>query len=326
MQVKQEDYDVGVIVGRFQVDELHVGHRQLIEDVRSEHDKVIIFLGLAPVMNTINNPLDFETRKQMILAEYPDVTVLGIKDVAENKAWSQTLDARIGEVVSPTQSVVLYGGRESFIEDPITGEPIYQGEYMTRELVSDVIVRGTDIRKRLAKQTKALPEFRHGVIWASANRFPTVFTTVDVAIFRDDYTKILLGRKKEESKYRLIGGFADPRDSSFEHTAVREMGEETSLYVLDGASSALEYLGSYNIDDWRYRGEVDCIRTMLYAVSPLGGPTPGDDIHELKWFDVDKVEDQLYMVVDHHHEILGRALEHAREKQLAGKPVEAVTH
>ena len=40
--------DVGIIVGRFQVDELHDAHVDLIQYVFDQHPKVIIFLGLSP--------------------------------------------------------------------------------------------------------------------------------------------------------------------------------------------------------------------------------------------------------------------------------------
>jgi len=307
MKIKQEPYDTAVIVGRFQVDELHSGHVELIQSVCDEHEKVIIFLGLSPVVNTKNNPLDFEARKQMLLDRFPDVNVLYIKDVDSDELWSKTLDKQIGDLVSPNHTVVLYGSRGSFIEP-------YTGKYPTIELEPESYISGTDIRNRLSKSVKASPDFRAGVIWAAANRFPTVFTTVDVAIFNDDYTKILLGRKETEEKFRLIGGFSDVRDESFEHSAAREMQEETGLSTSGGVSD-FEYLGSFNIDDWRYRGEVDGIRTILYAVRPMtGGARPGDDIYELRWFGLNQIE-PWRQIVPQHHEILMEAVRYGNQMQ-----------
>ena len=76
MQAKAQKYDIGVVVGRFQVHELHQAHRDLLDHVTAEHRKVVVVLGLSPLMNTISNPLDFEARKQMIQAEYPNAIVL----------------------------------------------------------------------------------------------------------------------------------------------------------------------------------------------------------------------------------------------------------
>ena len=47
--------DVGIIVARFQVHELHDAHRDLINSVLDRHDRVIIFLGLSEVRNTKRN-------------------------------------------------------------------------------------------------------------------------------------------------------------------------------------------------------------------------------------------------------------------------------
>ena len=119
--------EVGVLVGRFQVDELHDGHKMLINRVSNTHEKVILFLGLSPARVTRNNPLDFESRKQMILSVYPNVNVLYIKDVPSDDVWSKNLDQQIRDLVGPMATVVLYGGRESFIDH-------YTGKYPTEEI------------------------------------------------------------------------------------------------------------------------------------------------------------------------------------------------
>ena len=59
MKAKETKTDVGVIVGRFQVHELHEGHRGLIDTVRDKHDKLIMFLLLARLRNTLRTPPRF---------------------------------------------------------------------------------------------------------------------------------------------------------------------------------------------------------------------------------------------------------------------------
>lgn len=277
MQPATEQYDIGVIVGRFQVHELHQAHHDLINFVCDRHSKVIIVLGLSPLPVSTNNPLDFESRKQMLLADYPDVNVLYINDMAEDGPWSKRLDALIKSVVAPRQTVVLYGGRDSFIDH-------YEGKYPTQELVQSTFMSGTAQRKEIARSsTRASADFRAGAIWASQARFPTVYTTVDIAVLNEDRTQLLLGRKPGETLYRFLGGFADPASESFEHDARREVAEEGGIEVGDVA-----YIGSFNIEDWRYRNEPDSIRTMLFTAKYLHGrPTPGDDIEEVRWFDIE---------------------------------------
>jgi bifunctional NMN adenylyltransferase/nudix hydrolase len=266
--------EVGVVIGRFQTHELHEAHIDLISTVLNQHPKVIIFLGLSPVKVTYNNPLDFESRKQMILEKFGDkVIVLYIKDINSDELWSKRLDEQIGDVVGPTQKVTLYGGRDSFISH-------YKGKYSTVELESERIMSASEIRKGISAKVKSSPDFRAGVIWASQNQYPKVFTTVDIAVFNEDGSKILLARKPDEKLYRLIGGFADPRSDSFEMDAKREVSEEAHIEIGD-----LQYLGSHKIDDWRYRNETDKIKTLLFSAKYIfGSPQADDDIAELRWF------------------------------------------
>ena len=277
-KIEKPTADVGVIVGRFQVHELHEAHLDFIRTICNEHPKVLIFLGLSPCMVTQNNPLDFESRKQMILEKFPNVNVLYIKDIANDDGWSIDLDEKISDIIGPNQSVVLYGSRDSFIE-------LYKGKYPTQELVQEVYISGTEIRRSISKKVKNTPEFRAGVIWAAYNQYPKVYATVDIAVFNEECNKILMARKPKEDKYRFIGGFASPTSISYEADARREVSEEAGIEVSDP-----QYVGSYFIDDWRYKNEVDKIKTILYACKILyGKPQAGDDVCEVRWFGIKEI-------------------------------------
>lgn len=277
----KEAAEVGVLVGRFQVNELHEGHKALISYVMAKHPKVILFLGLSPVRVTRNNPLDFEARKQMVLNEYPNVNVLYIKDVSSDEVWSKKLDDQIRDLVGPMATVALYGGRESFIDH-------YTGVYPTEEVQEKEFKSGTSLRQKLGAHVKADPAFRAGVIWAAYNRYPTTYPTIDVAIWNEDHTQLLMARKPRESKYRFIGGFVMP-GQTLEETCRREVDEEAHISITDP-----EYIGSFPVDDWRYRREMDGILTSLFqAKHQFGRPTPDDDIEELKWFSIGEKGDAV---------------------------------
>lgn len=297
MTIKQNPpTEVGVIVGRFQSPFLHEAHKELIEDIRSRHPKVIIFLGLSPLLGTTNNPLDFESRKQMILSEYPDVNVLYIKDIVCDKKWSENLDRTIRDILSPSQKATLYGSRDSFL-------PYYSGKYPTMELVSEKQISATEIRKRIAAKVKNSDDFRAGVIWASQNKFPIVYSAVDIAVFNEDCTKLLLGRKPNQVFYRFIGGFSDVNSSSFEEDARREVMEEANIEI-----THLQYLGSFRINDWRYRKEVDKINSLFYsAIYCFGQAKAQDDIEEVKWFDYSSLKEEE--LVPEHREMFRRLKE-----------------
>lgn len=294
MKVKADKYDVGVLIARFQVHELHQAHKDLINTVLENHDRVLLFLGNAPVKGTRNNPLDFHSRKQMVLAEYPQLEVSYINDLPCDEAWSERLDGMIEDQLTPSQTVVLYGGRDSFIRH-------YYGDLPVIEFEPEVWFSGTEVRQGVAAAgaTDSI-KWRAGAIWATSNRYPTVFTTVDVALFNEDGTKILLAHKKTdpENRYRFVGGFASVDSASFEDDAIREVTEETGLEI-----SPPQYLWSGLVDDWRYRGEQDKIKTLLFGTKVLfGTPTPGDDLKggHLKWFDLDGFE-LVNMVAQHKH-------------------------
>lgn len=306
MKVEEPHYDVGVIVGRFQEHELHSAHRNLIQHVCDEHDKVIVVLGLSPVVGTQQNPLDYEARKQMILDEFPEVTTCFIKDVNDDALWSKRLDERVEDILTPTQTAVLYGGRDSFIRH-------YSGKFSTRELHQEEWVSASEIRRSIAKaSTHGNPEFRRGAIWAAFNRFPTAFPTVDVAIFNDNWTKLLLGRKPYEKQFRLIGGFANPESETYEQDARREVMEETGVEITDP-----QYIGSAKIDDWRYRGEVDKIKTLLFVAKyQHGTPKPNDDIAEVKWFAVSELIAHPELVVPNHRHLLDLAVADAQFRRV----------
>ncbi|MFY7998257.1 MAG: NUDIX domain-containing protein [Candidatus Kapaibacteriota bacterium] len=262
--------DTGVIVGRFQIHDLHEAHRAIIESVLAQHRKVIMFLGVSATLVTKHNPLDFVARKEMILQAFPQLTVLALPDMPSDKDWSKALDQRIREV-APVGGVMLYGGRDSFIS-------CYFGDFPTQELEQRVFVSGTEVRKNVSSEVKSTPDFRAGVIYAAYNQYDKVYPTVDVAIVRDD--TVLLGKKPNQAKYRFIGGFADPRDDSYEQSATREALEETGAEVGD-----VRYLGSAKIDDWRYASESDKIMTLFFTAKYVFGRIqPQDDISELRFF------------------------------------------
>jgi len=295
--------DVGVIIGRFQVDELHEAHLKLIQTVINNHSKVIIFLGLSATKCTINNPLDFEARKQMILQSFPEINVLYIKDEPSDIRWGKRLDETIKDLIGPRQTVLLYGGREGFMEQ-------YSGEFETYELKQTSFVSGRDIRKTISNKVKSSEDFRKGVIWATMNQWPKVYPTVDIAIFNDDYTDILLARKPNENMFRLVGGFVNPGET-FETAARREVAEETGLEITDP-----QYIKSVVIDDWRYRSESSKITTALFISKKMFGiPKPQDDICELKFFklsdiNLDKTNFYELNIVEEHRYLLECVLKH----------------
>jgi len=127
------------------------------------------------------------------------------------------------------------------------------------------------------------------------NTFPITHPVVDVAIFNSDNTRILVGRKEYEKKFRFVGGFVDVNDDSIEQTVKREAMEETNLEI-----GNLQYICSKKVDDWRYWGDKDrSLMTHFYRANKISGDEkPGDDIVELLWIDLNKINNDM-LVSEH---------------------------
>lgn len=276
------DEAVSVVVARFEVATLTAGHRQMLDYVLSKgYGTNLMILGVAPTLCTKQNPLDYESRRLMIESEYPGrFSFAYIKDCHDDSVWSKNLDGIIDDLRG-NRAPVLIGSRDSFFEH-------YSGKYRDNfeEYKQQVFISGTEQRRQLSRQIKNSAEWRAGVVYATQNKYPTVFSTVDCAIFDDQtLSRIYLAKKDREIGYRFVGGFADPRDDSFETTARREAAEETGLEC-----DILQYVASQKIDDWRYRSEEDKIITHLFAMTrTFGRAKADDDISELRLFEFDKV-------------------------------------
>lgn len=88
---------IAILPVRFQNSYLHAGHKNLIDFAQDENDMVLIVLGTNPTRLTVDNPLSFDMRKEMIQTEYPKVAVVGLPDYKYDSVWSEKLDEMIGK-------------------------------------------------------------------------------------------------------------------------------------------------------------------------------------------------------------------------------------
>ena len=284
------DTQVGVIIGRFQVPDLHKGQKALISEVFQRHRKVLILLGVSPVKISRNNPLDYMTREMMIKKSYPKAVVLPIRDQPSNISWSKSVDDIISSAIGD-DTVTLYGSRDSF-------KPAYSGRFEAVDLPSSIEMTGTETREAASKEVRSESAYRVGVIYASFNRYPISYQCVDAVIWRikNQEHQILLGRKRTDfpGEYRLIGGFTSPQDESLEDSVKREAIEETGLALHDP-----KYIFSKRVEDWRYRKEKDKILTAVFSMQYFFGKEEAkDDIDELMWFEVKNIR-QNEIVSEH---------------------------
>jgi bifunctional NMN adenylyltransferase/nudix hydrolase len=268
----------GVIIARFQTPSLHEGHLSLIRQVKQKHNRLIIVLGVSPVKGSRKNPLDYYTRERMLKNLFSDVIILPLSDQAIDKIWSQKLDDLLSNNF-PQETFVLYGSRDSFI-------PSYSGRYNTEALPPVQDFNATAQREAISDKVFDTEEFRSGVIYNTYNIYPKVYPTVDIALFRQQRKQLLLGRKPNEIAWRLPGGFSDPTDNSFEMAARRELREECG----EIEAGPMQFELSLQMDDWRYRSEVDKIITTLFSTDLLfGDPAAADDLAAMRWVNVNEI-------------------------------------
>lgn len=304
-KINFKQYDVGVIVGRFQTHMLHEAHKELINTVCSNHNNVVIFLGVSAINYTKNNPLDYITREKMIKDLYPNILVIPIKDEKKDTDWSITLDRKIDEIF-PEKSKLFYGGRDSFIK-------YYTGKYMdnTYELEQNVFTSATKIREELRNKSLMSSDFRAGICYAVSNQYDITYPTIDVAILSSD-GKILLGKKHYEDKYRFIGGFIDRKDESAEITVRREVMEEAGNIEIDN----IQYVASSSINDWRYKNEKSGIMSFFYTADYIyGKPEAADDLAEVKWFKIDELINYSDLIIEEHRHFFEKLVIKLKDKK-----------
>lgn len=275
--VDLKSISVGVIIGRFQVNKLHDGHRELINYVLNNHKEVIIMLGVPRMQNTKRNPLPFAARKAMLQKEFKTVNIVPILDQRSNAKWSYEVDSIIPNVYGD-KSAVIYGSRDSFI-------PYYSGKYPVVELEESNPYNGTNIREEVARETLDSDDFRSGIIYSSYGQKASTDPTVDIVV-HDYEGKILLCRKPDESQFRFFGGKVERTDKSYEAAALRELKEESGGSLEVGKP---KYITSMSINDWRYKSEDSGIMTTLFLTGRnFGMARATDDLTggEVKWFDV----------------------------------------
>lgn len=279
------DNTIGVVIARCQVPDLHPGHKAVLASVVSRHRRIIVMLGVSAIPSTVSNPLDYQTRVQMLMQHVPDAVFYPLRDMpGDNAGWSKSVDGAL-HTLFPTGTFALYGGPDSFL-------PAYSGRWPKVEL--DMVretLGGTQLRALCAAQPVDSPVFRAGVIYGAINRFQPVHSVIDLAIIKHDIDctadrpcspMVLMGRKSSEggAGYRFVGGFADHFDASLESAAAREGSEETGALSF----SSPIYVGSRKIPDRRYIGTGQSVITsMFYSIYVSGYPRATDDMAEIAW-------------------------------------------
>lgn len=249
---------LAVIIGRFQTPYLHKGHIKLIEEAKSISNDILILIGCTAAVGTDKNPLDYKTRALMFYEAgvLSNPIIQPLHDVPSDKDWSDQIDEWV-RVLGYKEAIIL-GGRDNSIQGS------YSGKHEVKIIEAYGDHAASTLRKKVAKEPLHCPEFRSGIIYHVENRYPIVYSTVDVALINKE-GRYLMGKKGD--KFMFIGGFVDVNDKSLLDAALRELKEETGIRPKEEAWSKtiLKYVISIKINDSRYKNTKDSIITHLFT-------------------------------------------------------------
>lgn len=299
--VNTDNYStLGVMIGRYQIDDLHDGHIACIDEVSRRHRRVLILIGERDTPATDVLPLPAFIRQQMLMEKFPGVTVIPIMDHDSDEVWSQNVD-KIVKLIAGPSGAILYSGRKGFI-------PHYSGRYPTVELEMNIDhISATERRAQIAQNPYAnSSEFRAGMIYQMQHLIPRTYEAVDIAMLRMDAEnnpEVLLVRKPLTKKWRFPGGHVEGTELTID-AARREMREETGLVF----ESTPKLVGEYLVNDWRVRDTDKAFyRTFLYAGwYAWGNALAQDDVEEARWFSVRGLtfSKTCHLVVPEHQDLL----------------------
>lgn len=314
---------VGVVIGRFQVSELHVGHREIISTSIKENDETIILVGTSRRDFDSRDPLSFEIRRKMLKDYTPNISnILPLPDKGDNEEWSNYIDLMLRILYNGEAKVTIYGSRDSFIT---SGS--YKGIHKTKEIQPINSISGSESRNNInlnyfySLTHNNARNFREGIIYSQNNRRPMNYPTVDMACILDNH--LLLARRSSTDLWRFPGGFLSDTDNSLQAAASRELQEETGLIIpkdkfifVDSArgNDPVRYndKSKDKIITCLFVAEVSCIKECGVTEARAG-----DDVKEVKWFNLK--EDITPHIIKNHQNLfffLKRYLEINKNNQL----------
>ncbi len=110
-------YDSGLIVGRFQT--FHKGHQRLVETGLTLCDRLLILVGSAQECGTVRNPLNIQTRIDMIRTVYDTdrIMIYGLSDMTDENdirpEWGRYLLGNVDRYLYKAPELMIYGNDES---------------------------------------------------------------------------------------------------------------------------------------------------------------------------------------------------------------------
>lgn len=110
-------YDTGLLVGRFQT--FHKGHQKLVETGLMLCDRLLVLVGSSQECGTERNPLNVETRIEMIRTVFPTerVMIYAISDLSNENdirpEWGDYVLTAVDRYIYKAPELMIYGNDDS---------------------------------------------------------------------------------------------------------------------------------------------------------------------------------------------------------------------
>lgn len=162
--------EIGIVIGRFQVPELHPGHIHLIKSAIEKFDEVHIVVGVTKGDKLDRrNPLPYEAREIMLMEHFPELfgKLHTIEDIGNYPLWVKALD-KILEPLAETGHIVILGSRDSVA----TRYKEFGGKFDTAVIEPLENFSGTGAREELKQNYHPFwhKEARKIAVWAIENQ------------------------------------------------------------------------------------------------------------------------------------------------------------
>ena len=110
-------YDCGLLVGRFQT--FHKGHQKLVETGLRLCDRLVILVGSSQECGTERNPLNIQTRIDMIRTVYPvdEIMLYSMADLTDENdvrpEWGRYVLENVRRYIYKAPELMIYGNDEA---------------------------------------------------------------------------------------------------------------------------------------------------------------------------------------------------------------------
>lgn len=242
--------EIGVVIGRFQTDELTEGHKSLIDYAINNYKKVLIIVGTpSDEYKPDKYILPIEIIKDMLIEytsviENSNVFISDVRDCDSSIEWSEHVDGIINYTFSSPKytDVNIIGGRDSFI-------PYYTGKFETKNVVfKDITCSASERREKLFKTIDHSSQFRHGIMWALKNVKP-------IAV------KVIL-----KIKYKDLLVFTDcSTDSSFKNYYELPCRSMQTSFEITAASLLRDMLSPVDTENMTdFNNQIKCLQDAIF--------------------------------------------------------------